>query len=173
MHRETRHLWRPGLARNTAPTGSGLLPTTCGRLAATSSWTAWDRPETVAGCSSPRSACRRDCLRRDGLTPLNVVQPDFLLGALFVRSAYCHYYFGDYFDAGYGHGGFVPWFDYRIGKGTTIQTSPTTVIATATTVGRRTCAATTQAAPAATSPGRRARSSSRTRSSITLRPTSP
>jgi hypothetical protein len=45
------------------------------------------------------------------------VQPDFLLGALFVRPSYCHYYFGDYFDPGYERGGFVPWFDYRIGKG--------------------------------------------------------
>ena len=50
-------------------------------------------------------------------SPQYVVQPDFLLGALFVRPDYCHYYFGDYFDPGDQESGFVPWIDYRPSRG--------------------------------------------------------
>ncbi len=49
-------------------------------------------------------------------TPQYVVQPDFLLGALFVQQANCHYYFGDYFEDRYQRTGFVPWVDYRVGR---------------------------------------------------------
>jgi hypothetical protein len=41
------------------------------------------------------------------------VQPDFLIGSLFVRPNYCHYYFGDFFEAKYKERGFVPWCDYH------------------------------------------------------------
>jgi len=49
--------------------------------------------------------------------PRYVVQPDFLFGALFARPSYYHYYFGDFFEPDYETRGFVPWFDYRVGKG--------------------------------------------------------
>ena len=49
-------------------------------------------------------------------TPTFVVQPDFLIGSLFVRPSYCHYYFGDYFEARFKDRGYVPWFDYHVAK---------------------------------------------------------
>jgi hypothetical protein len=45
--------------------------------------------------------------------PAYVVQPDFVLGALFVRPGYNHYYFGDYFDTDYRRRGFVAWVDFH------------------------------------------------------------
>src|SRR5262249_34354147 len=48
--------------------------------------------------------------------PQFVVQPDFLVSALFVRPANYHYYFGDYFEERYTRAGFVPWVDYRINR---------------------------------------------------------
>jgi hypothetical protein len=50
-------------------------------------------------------------------SPQYVVQPDFLVSALFVRPDHCHYYFGDYFEARYTERGFVPWVDYRVSRG--------------------------------------------------------
>jgi WXXGXW repeat (2 copies) len=49
-------------------------------------------------------------------TPQYVVSPDFLLGALFVRSSGQQYYFGDYFDTRYATSGYQAWPDYRIGR---------------------------------------------------------
>ncbi|QJW99935.1 hypothetical protein FTUN_7558 [Frigoriglobus tundricola] len=49
--------------------------------------------------------------------PQQVVATDFLLGALFVRSAARHYYFGDYFEPRFGKLGFVAWPDYHPVKG--------------------------------------------------------
>ncbi len=49
-------------------------------------------------------------------TPSYVVSIDFLPTALFVRPAWCHYYFGDYFAGRYARLGFTPWIDYRIGR---------------------------------------------------------
>jgi hypothetical protein len=54
---------------------------------------------------------------RRPFVPRFVVQPDFLLGALFVRQAARHYYFGDYFDPRYQNQGFVAWPDYSPVKG--------------------------------------------------------
>jgi hypothetical protein len=49
-------------------------------------------------------------------TPGFVVSADFLLGALFVRFAGRHYYFGDYFEGGYVARGYRAWPDYRVGR---------------------------------------------------------
>lgn len=45
--------------------------------------------------------------------PTYVVQPDFLMTALFVGPARRHYYFGDYFEPVYQRSGFVAWFNYQ------------------------------------------------------------
>jgi hypothetical protein len=45
--------------------------------------------------------------------PVFVVHTDFLLGAMFVRTANHHYYFGDYFEERYAKRGFVAWPDYH------------------------------------------------------------
>jgi hypothetical protein len=47
--------------------------------------------------------------------PHYCVWDNFVLTSLFVRPGYYHYYFGDYFEAGYTRRGFVPWFQYRFG----------------------------------------------------------
>jgi hypothetical protein len=39
-----------------------------------------------------------------------------LLGSLFVRPSFGRYYFGDYYGAGYNQQGFVPWFNYGLGR---------------------------------------------------------
>jgi len=44
--------------------------------------------------------------------PSCAVDVDNLLGSLFVRPSYSHYYFGDYYGAGYDRLGFQPWFTH-------------------------------------------------------------
>jgi hypothetical protein len=39
-----------------------------------------------------------------------------LLSSLFVRPTFGRYYFGDYYGAGYNQQGFVPWFNYGLGR---------------------------------------------------------
>jgi hypothetical protein len=48
--------------------------------------------------------------------PAYVIQPDFLLGAMFVRSGTRAYYFGDYFEESHRRR-YVPWMDYRVARG--------------------------------------------------------
>jgi hypothetical protein len=47
--------------------------------------------------------------------PRYCIWDSFVLTSLFVRPGYYHYYFGDYFEAGYSRRGFVPWFEFRFG----------------------------------------------------------
>lgn len=47
--------------------------------------------------------------------PRYVVEGDGFSGALFVRPASRHYYFGDYFEARYQGLGYTAWFDVRVG----------------------------------------------------------
>src|SRR5262249_47103147 len=78
----------------------------------------WDYPLQGRGLlfAPVRLAARLLARERWFYTPQYVVQPDFLLGALFVRPAAGHYYFGDYFEDRYVRRGFVPWIDYRVGR---------------------------------------------------------
>src|SRR5262249_45996891 len=46
--------------------------------------------------------------------PFYVVQPDFMISALFVQPRWSHYYFGDYFDRAYVDRGYIPWTDFRL-----------------------------------------------------------
>lgn len=48
--------------------------------------------------------------------PSYCIPNSFLFGALFVRPTWAHYYFGDYFEAGYQRQGFVSWVDFRVGR---------------------------------------------------------
>jgi hypothetical protein len=48
-------------------------------------------------------------------TPSVVIDPGIFTFYLFARPAYCHYYFGDYFDARFDRLGFYPW--YRVARG--------------------------------------------------------
>jgi hypothetical protein len=119
MQRETRYLWRPGFWLGYQPdwvwAPSHYVWTPGGYVFVDGFW---DRPFDRRGLLfAPIRVSSALLASQWTYTPQYVVQPDFLLGALFVRPAYCHYYFGDYFEAGYGRSGFVPWFDYRVGKG--------------------------------------------------------
>lgn len=119
IHRETRYLWRPGFWLGYQPdwvwSSSHYIWTPAGYVFVDGFW---DRPLERRGLLfAPIRVTAALLASRWTYTPQYVVQPDFLLGALFVRPSYCHYYFGDYFDAGYGRSGYVPWFDYRISKG--------------------------------------------------------
>src|SRR5262249_26974933 len=75
----------------------------------------WDHPLLERGLLfAPIRVEREVLVKRWVYTPSFVIQPDFLLSALFVRPARHHYYFGDYFTADYRRSGFVPWVDYRV-----------------------------------------------------------
>ena len=50
--------------------------------------------------------------------PRYVIGYQGLLGSLFARADYGRYYFGDYYAPDYNRLGFVPWFDYRVGRNT-------------------------------------------------------
>jgi hypothetical protein len=78
----------------------------------------WDFPLADRGLLfAPAFIDRRLRVRRGWFfRPRFVIQPDFLLGALFVRPAVTTYYFGDYFDNRYVRGGYVPWVDWRVNR---------------------------------------------------------
>jgi hypothetical protein len=46
-------------------------------------------------------------------SPTVVILTDQLDADLFARPQYSHYYFGDYYDAGYARSGIFPWYAYR------------------------------------------------------------
>ncbi len=119
VYRQSRFLWRPGFWTGYRP-GWVWMP-------AHYIWTPsgclfvegyWDHPFEARGLlfAPVRLAARLLGRQRWAFTPNYVVQPDFLIGALFVNPSACHYYFGDYFDQRYTRAGFVPWIDYRIGR---------------------------------------------------------
>lgn len=48
--------------------------------------------------------------------PRYVIGYQGLLGSMFARAEYGRYYSGDYYGQEYNRHGFVPWFDYRVGR---------------------------------------------------------
>jgi hypothetical protein len=54
--------------------------------------------------------------RRWTHVPNFVVNPDCLLGALFVRPTAHAFFFGDFFDNRWAKQGFIPWVDHQLGK---------------------------------------------------------
>ncbi len=119
VYRETRYLWRPGYWVQANPKWCWIPDHYC--------WTPvgyvfvagyWDYPLESRGLLFAPVRFDRRVFEREGFvyTPEYVIQPDFLLGALFVRPAYSSYYFGDYFEAHYVKRGFTSWIDYRVGR---------------------------------------------------------
>jgi hypothetical protein len=119
VYRQARYLWRPGF----------WIPFRIGWvwIPAHYVWTPagylfvegyWDHPLEDRGLLfAPVVVDRRFLTRRNWFyTPSYIVRPDFLISALFVRPANCHYYFGDYFEDRYERRGFVPWIDYRVNR---------------------------------------------------------
>jgi hypothetical protein len=119
VYRETRYFWRPGFW---APFHPGWVWCPAHYVWSPAGYVFvegfWDRPLAERGLlfAPVRIAPRFLAVAGWSYTPAFVVQPDFLLSALFVRPKVCSYYFGDYFEASYTRAGFVPWVDYRVGR---------------------------------------------------------
>lgn len=120
VYRETRYFWRPGFWLGFRP---GWVWTPAHYCWAPAGYVFveghWDYPLQQRGLlfapvyfARPALALRADYY----YTPSFVVQTDFLLGALFVRPHFGHYYFGDYFEPAYARSGFTPWIDVRVGR---------------------------------------------------------
>ncbi|OWK43089.1 hypothetical protein FRUB_02688 [Fimbriiglobus ruber] len=116
VYQQAQYMWRPGFW---VPFRPGWVWSPANYV-----WTPngclffegyWDRPLGERGLLF--APVRFGPAWRGGaFVPSFVVNTDFLLGALFVRTAAHHFYFGDYFDKGYANRGFVAWPDYRIGR---------------------------------------------------------
>lgn len=117
VHRDDRYWWRPG-HWITARAGWIWTPAhycwTPGGYVFVNDY--WDYDLDQRGlCFAPAYFDSR-ILARPGwyYRPNYVVAANFLLSALFVRTGYHHYYFGDYYDATYVKRGYSPWVDYRV-----------------------------------------------------------
>jgi hypothetical protein len=119
VYRGTRFLWRPGFwvpfqpGWLWAPAHYVWSPAGCVFVEGY-----WDRPLETRGLLFAPVQFAPALLSDRNFTyvPQYIVQPDFLLTALFVHPATCHYFFGDYFDARYQQRGFIPWVDYRVSR---------------------------------------------------------
>jgi hypothetical protein len=120
VYQETRYAWRPGFWSDYRP-GWVWVP-------AHYAWTPagylyvegyWDYPLRERGLLfAPVAIDLSVALAPDwSYRPSYVVTDDCLLGALFVNPGCDHYYFGDYFDAGYRRHGFIGWLDFHFGHG--------------------------------------------------------
>jgi hypothetical protein len=119
VYRENRYLWRPGAWVAYRPgwvwVPACYLWTPCGYLFVDGYW---DYPLGNRGLLFAPVYVRRGLYPANWyFTPRFAVAADFLLSALFVRPATCHYYFGDFFAPRYARAGFVPWVDYRYARG--------------------------------------------------------
>src|SRR5262249_48966074 len=117
---DTRYMWRPGFWYPFRP-GWVYIP-------AHYVWTPvgyvfvdgyWDYPLRPRGllfspvyCGSGFVVARTYVYR-----PTYIVYDDAIYGALFVRTGYRTYYYGDYFEARYTSFGYHSWIDIRIGAG--------------------------------------------------------
>jgi hypothetical protein len=119
VYRETRYAWRPGYWLTHRPGWVWVPAHYC--------WSPagyvfvegyWDRALEDRGLLfAPVFLDRGVFARRDFFfQPRFVVFRDFLFGALFVRSTWGHYCFGDYFSPQYQRAGFVAWTDFRYGR---------------------------------------------------------
>ena len=118
--RDTRYLWRPGYYMEYPPgwvwSSPGYNWTPAGYVFVDGYW---DRPFRNRGLLfAPVAIARRFWGRPNWVyQPSYVVADDFLTGALFVNANTDQYYFGDYFEPSYRERGFVPWVDFRVGRG--------------------------------------------------------
>jgi len=119
VYQETRYVWRPGFWLGYRP-GWIWVPahyvwTPAGYLYVEGYW---DYPLRERGLLFAPVAVDFTLVSRPHwfYRPRYVVNDDCLLGALFVNPVCDHYYFGDYFDAGYRSRGFIGWLDFRFGR---------------------------------------------------------
>lgn len=113
VYRETRFFWRPGYYVEYRPDWVWVpahYVWTPGGCIFVEGY--WDHPLHLRGLLFAPIRPRVD-VAAFVYRPAYVIQPDFLLSAMFVGPARRHYYFGDYFEAGYERRGFVAWFNYQ------------------------------------------------------------
>jgi hypothetical protein len=119
VFQDTRFRWRPGFWMAYRPgwiwNPAHYIWTPAGAIFVEGYW---DYPLAERGLLFAPIRLARNILLgpRWVYRPRYVVQTDFLIGAMFVRPAVRHYYFGDYFAPTYVQRGFVPWVDYRVGR---------------------------------------------------------
>ncbi|MBV9122001.1 MAG: YXWGXW repeat-containing protein [Planctomycetes bacterium] len=119
VFRDTRYLWRPGYWVDYQP-GWVWIPShyewsPAGFLYVDGYW---DYPLQDRGLLFAPVVVDNTYWNRPNWSyrPAYAVYDQFLVGALFVRLSWNHYYFGDYFDKRYEGQGFVPWVDFRVGR---------------------------------------------------------
>ncbi len=115
VYRAARYLWRPGFWLNCRPGWIWSRAHYC--------WSPrghvfvdgyWDRALEDRGLLFAPVSFSTPLWNTPGWVyrPSCAVNVDNLLGSLFVRPAYSHYYFGDYYGAAYDRLGFQPWFTH-------------------------------------------------------------
>jgi hypothetical protein len=118
VYADNRYAWRPGYWVNYRP-GWVWVP-------AHYVWTPagyvfvdgyWDYPLQQRGLLFTPVYFSAPLYQQPGFSyrPYYVVRDLALFGALFLRTAMYHYYFGNYFGPQYQRLGYQPWFDYRLG----------------------------------------------------------
>jgi hypothetical protein len=114
-YRETRYLWRPGFWTAAQP---GFVWTPASYCATPSGYLFvdgyWDYPLENRGLLFA-PVCFNQPLWQNpgwGYQPSWCLSPDALLGCLFVRPGWGHYYFGDYYGGSYLRAGYRPWLDF-------------------------------------------------------------
>jgi hypothetical protein len=119
VHQVNRFVWRPGYWLAHRP-GWVWVPacykwTPCGFVFVPGFW---DLPVLERGLLFAPVRFVRPVYLTPGFVyrPVYCIQPDFLCGAMFVRTGYPSYYFGDYFAPRY-RGGFTAWTSFRFGGG--------------------------------------------------------
>ncbi len=116
LYQINRYMWRPGYWL--AHRADWVWTPACYR------WTPagyifvngfWDMPLLERGLLFAPVRFERAVYQTEGFTyqPSYVIQPDFLVSALFVRTKTPCYYFGDYFEPRYRKT-FVSWMDYQV-----------------------------------------------------------
>jgi hypothetical protein len=120
VYRDTRYLWRPGFFMEYRPDYTWVpahyIWTPAGYVFVEGYW---DYPLAQRGLLfAPVAFSGTGYLQPDfSYTPNYVVSAAFLPTALFVRPAYGHYYFGDYYGPVASRAGYTPWVDYRPARG--------------------------------------------------------
>ncbi len=115
MYRDERYLWRPGYWTGYRPDYVWFPPqyylTPAGYVFVDGYW---DYPLLNRGLLFAPVAFNGPVWNQPGFsyTPSLVVSAGFLPTALFVRPAWGHYYFGDYFGGGFARAGYTPWINY-------------------------------------------------------------
>jgi hypothetical protein len=118
VYRETRYVWRPGYWVNYRP---GWVWVPAHYVWTPAGWVFvegyWDFELERRGLLFAPVYFSRPfwTVRTWAYHPRFCIHTDFLFGALFVRTGYSHYYFGDYFAAGYATRGFTAWINFHVG----------------------------------------------------------